>query len=115
MRSIIILLVIIAYFIPRPIYPQGNNPFASMLPKEIEPEKPKKGEGPEKKLPTLDLDELSVEGIFWGTGMPQAIINGEVYKERERIEEVNAEIVKIEKGSVKVLYGGRVYVLSIKK
>lgn len=56
-----------------------------------------------------DLPHLSVQGMIWGTGMPQAIINNSVVKVGQTISE--AEILDIRKEGVYLLYQGRQYIL----
>ena len=44
--------------------------------------------------PTVNFSELKVEGIIWGTKIPQAIINSKVYIVGDKIED--AEIISID-------------------
>lgn len=55
------------------------------------------------------LGHLRVQGIVWGTDMPQAIVNNTVVKVGEVIG--GAEIVDIRKEGVYVLYKGGQYIL----
>ena len=55
------------------------------------------------------LAHLQVQGIVWGTEMPQAIINNTVVRVGEIIGEV--EILDIRKEGVYVLYQGGQYIL----
>jgi hypothetical protein len=56
------------------------------------------------------LPALTIHGIVWGGSMPQAIINNQVLKEGDVINEV--KITKINKEGVEVFYTGRPYVIS---
>lgn len=48
--------------------------------------------------PETNFSELKVQGIIWGTKMPQAIINNNVYLIGDKIED--AEILSIDKRGV---------------
>ncbi|MBL7085393.1 MAG: hypothetical protein ISS43_04730 [Candidatus Omnitrophica bacterium] len=56
-----------------------------------------------------DLPHLRVQGIVWGSKVPQAIINNTVVKVGEIIE--GAEIIDIRKEGVYVLYEEGQYIL----
>ena len=56
-----------------------------------------------------DLPHFSVQGMVWGTQMPQAIINNSVVKVGETI--AGAEVLDIRKEGVYLLYQGRQYIL----
>ncbi len=74
--------------------------------------KPKiEGLEPTESEPTIgyELPHLQVQGMVWGSKMPQVIINNTVVKVGEVIE--NAEILDIRKEGVYVLYEGRRYIL----
>jgi type II secretory pathway component PulC len=79
------------YIVPKPPEPsvEGN-------PEEPPPD-------PEK------FNKLKVSGIFWGASFTQAIIDGNVYKEGDRIE--GAVIKKIDKDGIIVLAGGKEFKL----
>lgn len=91
----------------------AKNPFKELLPQKIEPQKatPQRLKEPE----TTELSGLKIEGIFWDTPLPQAIINGEVYKEGDIIKRFNAQITEIRKDGVSIIYRGRVFILSPEK
>ncbi len=65
----------------------------------------------------VELPSLAVEGVLWGSQMPQAIIEGEVYRVGDRLRGVgiDAEVSRIEKSKVFINYGGRTHELSVKK
>ena len=81
-----------------------QSPFELFKPVE-EPERPKKEEAPI----VGGLSYLEVQGIVWGSSMPQAIINNTVVREGETIE--GAEILAIRKEGVYVLHEERQYIL----
>ena len=64
----------------------------------------------ETKLPAMN-----VEGILWGTSMPQVIIDGEVYKTGDSLKNMDGKVYKIEKDSVFVFYSGRLFEMSVSR
>jgi hypothetical protein len=79
-----------------------QNPFEMHLITKEQPERPVESIG-------YDLPHLSVQGIVWGTQMPQAIINNTIVKIGESIAE--AEVLDIRKEGVYLLYQGKQYIL----
>lgn len=57
------------------------------------------------------LPALSISAIFWGSSMPQAIINNKIVKIGDTIEE--AQIIGIEKNGVSVLFDNQRYNLAV--
>lgn len=55
--------------------------------------------------PPLELSSLELQGIFWGTGTPQAIINRKILSVGDTIEE--AEVTAINEEGVTLSYGGQ--------
>jgi len=51
------------------------------------------------------MPALVVQGVVWGTSLPQAIINGQVVKIGDTIEK--ARIIDITKDGVVIFFGGR--------
>ena len=51
------------------------------------------------------MPTLVVQGVVWGTSLPQAIINGQVMKIGDTIEK--ARIIDITKDGVVIFFGGR--------
>ncbi len=51
------------------------------------------------------MPTLNVQGVVWGTSLPQAIINGQVIKIGDTIEK--ARIIDINKDGVVIFFGGR--------
>ena len=85
-----------------------EDPFASLLPAEIAAAV----EG--KKTVPVSL-EVSVEGVLWGTDIPMAIIDGEVYKVGDTLQNVDAKVFSIEDNKVSLFYSGRLFVKSVQK
>ena len=63
---------------------------------------------PEEKVVRAEkvtLPTLTVQGVIWGTKIPQAIINNKVVKTGDTIEDVR--IISIDKEGITVFYKGR--------
>ena len=97
------------------IYGVGSirDPFEPLLPKEKKQEE-KVEYGESKEIEILPPN-IVIEGVLWGTSKPMAIVDGSVYKIGERIKDTEDKILKIEKSSVFVLHGGKVYKMKIVK
>ncbi|MFH1045396.1 MAG: hypothetical protein V1727_00340 [Candidatus Omnitrophota bacterium] len=64
----------------------------------------------EKKNETKPtLPHLEVQGLIWGTKLPQAIINNQIIRPGDTIS--GAEILDVRKEGVYVLYGGYQFIL----
>jgi len=87
---------------------EKRNPFMPVLPKHKKVIKKVIKE--EKKL---DTKSIKLEGIVWGEDKACAIINGEVYTKGDRIEEVGAEILEINKNGISLKYGKRIYEINM--
>lgn len=62
-----------------------------------------------KESVSLTLPTLNVEGIIWGTSIPQAIINKKVAKIGDVVE--GAQVTEIKKDGVKVIFNNQEYKL----
>lgn len=62
-----------------------------------------------------DLPDITVQGVLWGSEVPQAVIDGEVYKVGDRILSIDARIFKIEENVVFISYGEGIFKLKVKK
>lgn len=62
------------------------------------------------KPETGKLPQLIVQGIIWGSNLPQAIINNKVVKVGDVLE--GAEVIKINKEGVIVLFAGEEHKLT---
>jgi len=96
-------------------YPQSRykDPFESLLPEKVKEEEKIQEEiigGTEEPLPSM-----AVQGILWGSDLPQVIIDGEVYKVGDRLKDIDAQVFKIEKGVVFISYGEKIYRMEIGK
>ncbi|MFH1655930.1 MAG: hypothetical protein ABH954_04915 [Candidatus Omnitrophota bacterium] len=86
---------------------QYRDPLKSWLPdKEIEvgpvgPARPLRTEGP-------DGPRFIIQGMVWDTDLPQAIIDGVVYKVGDQFQD--AKILEISKDGVKLLYRDRIFI-----
>lgn len=65
----------------------------------------------EPTAPTVEygLSHLNVQGMVWGSKMPQAIINNQIVRIGEIID--GAEILEIRREGVYVLYEGKQYIV----
>ncbi|MBN2120065.1 MAG: hypothetical protein JW734_03285 [Candidatus Omnitrophica bacterium] len=115
-KKVLIPLVIFMFFVSGFGYSDTRNPFVDLLPKREDGPVDLTGRQAHSKTKEVILpSSIIVEGVFWDTQMPQAIINGDVYKERETLKDASVEIVKIEKGLVHLLYQGRIFIVSPSK
>ena len=105
-----IIVILVLLFLPLSVYPQRDyrDPFESLLPQE-EPKSQTRKRKKKRKFPTL-----SIEGVLWGSDIPQTIINGEVYKIGDKIKGSEAKIIRIEKNIVFISYDEKVYKLETK-
>lgn len=76
------------------------------------PPKKEKEEEKEEKMPkeeavAVPLPNLIIQGLVWGSGLPQVIINNEVLKIGDTIEGVR--IIDIDKDGITVFFGNREY------
>jgi hypothetical protein len=95
--------------IVRPVleYKSGNlrDPFETYVVKEVPKEISQQDAdlSPQK----LDLDKIKVQGVIWGSQVPQAIINDQVLRVGDLIE--GAQIMSIEKKGITVSFNGEAY------
>jgi len=83
------------------------DPFVSLLPVKDEQKKA------EEKAKTPQPPAISIEGALWDSDMPQAIIDGDVYKVGETLKSIDAKIYKIEKNRVFIFYEGILYEMKV--
>jgi len=89
------------------------DPFEPVIPIEETTEAQDKYEFRGQK--EIQPPEVVIEGVLWGKTIPQAIIDGEVYKKGDTLKSVDAKIVKIEKNIVFISYQGKVFEMKTKK
>jgi hypothetical protein len=86
-----------------------RDPFDSALPgKRIDMTKPP----PQEESDIIAPPQVTIEGVLWGSDKPQAIIDGEVYKEGDTLKTVDAQLFKIEKNVIYVRFKGKVFEFS---
>lgn len=123
--AIFTLLLIPGFLISS--YPQENyrDPFEPLLPVEVDEEvqleelraQEREREKREEIIEATGkaIFSISVEGILWGGDLPQVIIDGEVYKPGDNIKDLDAQIFKIEKSTVFISCGEKIYRVKIGK
>ena len=62
-----------------------------------------------------DFSSIIVEGVIWGTDMPQAIINGDTYKIGDTLDEVESTIIEINRRGIVVKHLGRRYEIEVRR
>jgi len=82
--------------------PCEENPFKNLLMHFLENKKKTES----TKSEELPLPFLGIQGIIWNTDTPQAIINNQVVKIGDKIE--NVEIIDIDKQGIKVDYNDEI-------
>ncbi len=113
MKKILVILSLFTFF---SVWAQEGHrdPFESILPKEEIDEdidRPRRIVEEEIRLPEL----VAVQGVLWGTLNPQAVIGGKVYSVGDKIEGVDAVIVRIQENVVFISYAGRIFRETVRK
>lgn len=105
--------IVILFLLINPVYSQEGykDPFEPVLPEEIEESGGRVISEVIRALPP----SVVIEGVLWGTGNPQVIINSEVYKVGDIIKDLGAKVFKIEKNIVFIAYGGKIYRMEVEK
>ncbi|MCF7870805.1 MAG: hypothetical protein K9L77_02730 [Candidatus Omnitrophica bacterium] len=87
-----------------------KNPFESRLPQEAVEAKAIESSQEERDSVVALPEGIAIEGVLWGSKMPQAIINGEVYKKGEKLEsDKSVSIFNIKDNTVFFLYQGKIF------
>ena len=93
-----------------------HNPFITVLPlpevkveTRVEAEPDSAAIHPREDISPPEMLKIRVEGIVWGGVIPQAIIDGSVYREGDMLKTMEAKIEKIEEGTVFISYMGSIY------
>lgn len=82
----------------------ARDPFLELIKKESPVETTEEG------LPEDLSAQFSIQGIIWGSSIPQAIINSKVVKVGDTID--GARIIEISKTGIVVFYNNRRYTLA---
>ena len=116
-KTIIYIVIVILNFISigTGFSQERRNPFKDWFPViKIEPEKGNETSieyiEPEK---TFDASIYNIEGLIWGPYKPKAIINNQIYNIGDKLGE--AEISKINKEGVALVFEDKEYVINTKK
>jgi len=98
------LIALIAVVIPAILYSADNyrDPFESLLPKEEAAQKETSKKAPE----TL---AVTIEGVIWDSDIPQAIIDGDVYKIGDKLKKIDAKVFRINRNVVYLTQGDKVF------
>ncbi len=96
---------------------EARDPFKRLLPEKRKVTQTS-GAG-QKKIRKTGEDitlEVRVDGVFWGTEKPQAIIDGEVYIVGDKLKNnPDAVITKIENNAVTIILEEKVFIFSPKR
>ncbi|MFH1519311.1 MAG: hypothetical protein ABIE75_01905 [Candidatus Omnitrophota bacterium] len=109
-----VFIFIMTFFFLKLTYSQDKykDPFEPLLPQSKKVEEVKTEEidqEAEKTLPPIVL-----QGVLWGSDTPQAIIDGEVYKIGDKLQDLDAKLFKIDKNIVFISYGEKIHEIKIK-
>jgi hypothetical protein len=91
------------------------NPFQPKLPQVEDFIEPDVTYDEEDYYVDPDFSGIIVEGVIWGTDMPQAIINGDTYKVGDTLDEVESTIIEINRQGIVVKHLGRRYEIEIRR
>ncbi|MBU2474242.1 MAG: hypothetical protein KKG91_05860 [Candidatus Omnitrophica bacterium] len=112
MKIIKIVFLLLFLLLPILLYSAESyrNPFESLLPKE------------EAKVSELASQEAAkpldvvIQGVLWGSAIPQAIIDGDVYKVGDKLKSIeNASLLRITDNVVFIVQGDKVHKMTVKK
>lgn len=110
MTFIKIIFLLVFLLLPILLYSADShrNPFESLLPKD-EAEQVVEGE-------EVEPLQVIVQGVLWGSPIPQAIIDGEVYKVGEQLKSPeDASVLRISKNVVFIAYGDKIHKMTVTK
>ncbi len=111
MKVIKIVFILFFSLLPILLYPAESyrNPFESLLPKE------EKATGVTTEEMVKPL-EVVVQGVLWGSSLPQAIIDNEVYKVGDKIKNLeDTFLLRINKNTVFIVQGDKVHKMVVGK
>lgn len=90
------------------------NPFRPKLPQRLE-SPPDTSSRPFLPKNTKFHLEVNIEGVVWGTDLPQAVIEGKIYTVGDILEKYNAKIIHIDKEGVSIKYNEEMYLVPLNK
>ncbi len=87
---------------------EGSNPFTPQLPVSATSGDT---ENQDFQAPVLEefKQDIDIQGVVWGTSRPQAIIEGQLYSEGDRIDDLDVTITEISKEGITIDYQGHSY------
>jgi len=114
-----LLVIVCNYVIPFAVLAEERNPFKDWLPKPV-----KKAEQQlenifhdlieeEVEIPPFNVALYTIQGIFWGSIEPKAIINNAIYRIGDELD--GAIIKKVDKEGVTVEYYEEEYVITMRE
>ena len=86
----------------------ARDPFAPMFPAK-EAKEGSLTQGPFLKEEVIQPPTLIVQGLVWGTNLPQAIVENKVVRIGDHINE--AEVVRIDKEGIMISYKGKTFTI----
>ena len=116
MRLIKIAFLLLFLLLPILLYSADGyrNPFESLLPKnEVTPGAGARAGEPQEVTKPLTI---VVQGVLWGSQMPQAIIDGEVYKVGDQLKSLeDASVLRITNNVVFITHGDKIHKMMVSK
>lgn len=104
-----ILIIILIFCLPIVVDAGYRDPFESVLPEPVD----ERRVTPAREAAIRDLPRwIALEGVIWGTDLPQAIISGQVYFVGDSIKGIDATITEIRNNVVFISFGDRVFRLT---
>ncbi|MCP4652075.1 MAG: hypothetical protein GY858_01660 [Candidatus Omnitrophica bacterium] len=93
-----------------------EDPFCPMLPEEkMEQDRTQVTEvEKERQEDVVEPPLIELQGVLWGTELPLALIEGEIYNVGDSVIGTNAKIHKIENNDVLILFEGELFRINIK-
>jgi len=86
----------------------ARDPFTPMFPAK-EAKEGSLTQGPFLKEEVIQPPTLIVQGLVWGTNLPQAIVENKVVRIGDHIKE--AEVVRIDKEGIMISYKGKTFTI----
>ncbi len=112
MNFIKIAFLLLFLLLPILLYSADDyrDPFESLLPKEVSRGKRF------QEVEDLEPLDVVVQGVLWGSPMPQVIIDGDVYKVGDKLNSLqDASVLRITNNVVFITYGDKIHKMTVKK